>query len=178
MHTVILKTPRRKVGDHWNGDTLDNRRYNLRNITQKKNAQNCRVSRNNTSGYTGVSYSKTMLKWEAFITVNRRRKVLGYFDAIEDAVAARRKAESAYYGEIIRSGCPPRIIERPTVALSRPPRSNNTSGIVGISLHQKTGKWMARVFTDKTTYYLGLHPTQDAAMAAIEAHHSPGSAAS
>jgi hypothetical protein len=32
---------------------------------------------------------------------------------------------------------------------------------------------MARVFTGKTTRYLKLHPTREAAVQAIVAHHAP-----
>jgi hypothetical protein len=171
MHSVIIKVPRGKVGDHWNGDTLDNRRRNLRAISQWRNAQNCCLSRNNTSGHAGVSFVKALGKWESYINVRGKKKGLGYFEFFYDAVEARRMGEIRYFGEVVRSACPPRITDWPTFSLPRAMRVNNTSGTVGVSLHRKTGKWMARVFTGKTTHYLGLHATRDAAIARIAAWH-------
>ncbi len=46
----------------------------------------------NTSGYTGVTHRKG--KWVASISVSKYRYRLGAFDKLEDAVAARRKAEN------------------------------------------------------------------------------------
>lgn len=51
MHRFIMNCPRDKVVDHINHDTLDNRKQNLRIITQFENNQN---QQNNKSGITGV----------------------------------------------------------------------------------------------------------------------------
>lgn len=40
MHRVIMKTTENLVVDHKNHDTLDNRKKNLRNCTQKENQEN------------------------------------------------------------------------------------------------------------------------------------------
>ncbi len=47
---------------------------------------------NNTSGYQGVTRNKE--KWSVSISVNKYRYRLGVYDDFEDAVAARKKAES------------------------------------------------------------------------------------
>lgn len=166
MHNVILSTPRGMRGDHWNGDTLDNRRCNIRIATKQQNAQNCAVSKNNRSGFTGVSFNKTLERWESYITVDGKKKGLGYFDRLDEAIAARKRAEVQYFGEIIRANCPARISRPKKLSRLRPQRVNNTSGFVGISRHRSTGKWMARVFTEDRTYYLGLFVSIPAALKA------------
>lgn len=92
------------VIDHINGDTLDNRRSNLRECTNTENCRNRADNYNNKSGYKGVfwyTHCKTP-KWVANITVDRKKIHLGYFENIEDAIEARRKAEEKYFGEYIR----------------------------------------------------------------------------
>lgn len=50
----------------------------------------------NTSGTTGVAWSKRNKKWQAQITIDRRRVHLGYFDEKRDAAYARAVAEARY----------------------------------------------------------------------------------
>jgi hypothetical protein len=94
LHRFLMNaTPGLEV-DHINGDTLDNRRANLRVVTHRTNIANrTRLNRNNTSGVTGVSWDRSVGKWMAHITINRRRKTLGVYLRKEDAIEARRLAE-------------------------------------------------------------------------------------
>ena len=55
-------------------------------------ASNRRVKQNNTTGYIGV-YRYSRNKWEARIGRGAVEHRLGYFDKLEDAVAARKAAE-------------------------------------------------------------------------------------
>lgn len=48
MHTFLMKTPKGKVVDHINRNTLDNRRCNLRIVTQKVNIHNTSRSLRNS----------------------------------------------------------------------------------------------------------------------------------
>lgn len=52
----------------------------------------------NTSGKTGVSFNKNSGKWEAYISVNRKKVNLGSHEKFEDAAKAREEAELKYYG--------------------------------------------------------------------------------
>ena len=66
--------------DHINGDGLDNRLCNLREVTQQQNIHNHRKPpRHNTSGYLGVSYFKAGNKFSAHINLDGKKKHLGYF---------------------------------------------------------------------------------------------------
>jgi len=49
MHRFILDAPSEMEVDHRNGDTLDNRRNNLRIATRPQNGRNLRMNRRNTT---------------------------------------------------------------------------------------------------------------------------------
>jgi len=79
--------------DHQDGNGLNNRWLNLRSVTHADNAKNHRLRRNNSSGAAGVCWHIRSGKWQATITVNARKKALGYFRNKEEAIAARKSAE-------------------------------------------------------------------------------------
>jgi hypothetical protein len=82
--------------DHKNRIKSDNRIKNLREITQQCNSRNCGLSKNNTSGVTGVHWSKRERRWISQIMVNRKLKYLGNNKKLNDAVLARWKGEKKY----------------------------------------------------------------------------------
>lgn len=88
------------VVDHINGNPSDNRKSNLRVVTQAKNMQNRKTNVNNTSGVTGVSFKNGY--WTARIMANKKEIFLGIFDNKDDAIKARKKAEEKYFGEMRR----------------------------------------------------------------------------
>lgn len=102
FNRVVMNCPEDMQVDHVNGDTLDNRKCNLRIVTNQQNSMNCSKPLNNTSGYKGVYFDKSRKKWVANIKVNRKTIFLGRFDNIEDAYKARLEAEEKYFGEYRR----------------------------------------------------------------------------
>ena len=88
--------------DHINGNRLDNRIANLRLASNAENSRNCKLSKNNTSGVTGVSYHAQAKKWFAQIMFNRKNNNLGLFNTKEEAIAARKKAETQYFGQFAK----------------------------------------------------------------------------
>jgi hypothetical protein len=82
--------------DHINGVRDDNRINNLRVVNQQENLRNSNMKRNNTSGITGVVFSKPRGKWLARIGVGYRRIHIGYFDTLEEAAAARKEAATKH----------------------------------------------------------------------------------
>lgn len=92
--------------DHINGDGLDNRRGNLRRATHAENMRNCRLSRNSTSGYIGVSWSRAAGKWRAYISPDGRQIHLGLFATAEAAAVARDLASVRHFGEFARLNFP------------------------------------------------------------------------
>lgn len=91
-----------ELSDHINGDTLDNRRCNLRLATKKENCRNARRSKNSTSGYKGVSWNKAAKKWRAYIVADYKQIHLGLFENIEDAHNAYYEAAKKYHGDFAR----------------------------------------------------------------------------
>jgi len=57
--------------DHINGDKQDNRIDNLRNVDHITNSRNRIKSKNNSSGFTGVSWNENLSKWKASVRVEK-----------------------------------------------------------------------------------------------------------
>ena len=89
---VYGRWPRDQI-DHINHERSDNRLSNLRETTNRGNGQNRTLQVNNSSGVTGVVWSKRSQKWEARITINGRRTYIGKFERFKDACRARRQRE-------------------------------------------------------------------------------------
>lgn len=60
-----------------------------------------KLFKNNTSGYKGVLWREKYQKWESTISLQGKRRFLGYFDNKEDAIKARQEAEEKYFKPII-----------------------------------------------------------------------------
>jgi hypothetical protein len=80
--------------DHINGDKTDNRLENLREVDCATNCQNRPVRSDNNTGCQGV-YQR-LGRYEAYITARGKRKHIGCFKRIEDAIAARKRAEAEH----------------------------------------------------------------------------------
>jgi hypothetical protein len=79
--------------DHINGDRLDNRIANLRDVVSAENARNTAIGKANTSGVIGVYLHKQTGKWCAQINAFGRTVGLGLFREKSDAIIARKAAE-------------------------------------------------------------------------------------
>lgn len=85
--------------DHWNHDTLDNRKKNLRKATTIENARNHQRQSNNKSGAIGVSWYPRYQKWRAVMYDDKKQILIGYFKSKEEAIYARDMAVKKLYGE-------------------------------------------------------------------------------
>lgn len=82
--------------DHINGNTLDNRIVNLRNVSKSVNCKNKTKMKNNKTGVTGVYWSNRFNKFHAQISSEGKKIHLGWFDELESAKEARQSAEVKY----------------------------------------------------------------------------------
>ena len=101
MQQIIMPAPTGFETDHIHGSNSrnDNRKSNLRLSTHSQNLKNLSLSKANKSGFTGVCWYAKNNKWISYITVDGKRKHLGYFTDFDDAVKARQDAEYKYFGE-------------------------------------------------------------------------------
>ena len=81
--------------DHINGNSLDNRKSNLRICSRAENMKNIRK----TNKIIGISYSKRDNKFISRIMSNYKTINLGKFDTFEEALFARIKKEKELCGE-------------------------------------------------------------------------------
>ena len=101
LHREIMNCPAGMFVDHINGDSMDNRRENLRICTSKQNSQNQKRRINNTTGVKGVFFNK-FGSYVVTIRDNGKAKYLGSFKTLDEATTVRREAELRCYGEFAR----------------------------------------------------------------------------
>jgi hypothetical protein len=80
--------------DHINRDRGDNRIENLRDVDRLANGKNAKLNVRNTSGHVGVC--RRGRRWIARFRHNNKDIHIGYFDTVEQAADARRRAASEY----------------------------------------------------------------------------------
>jgi len=96
-HLIVGMNPDGKI-DHINGNTLDNRKCNLRFASNTENARNRRKTKSPTSSkYKGVSFYKNTGKWRAYIKVNKKFIALGSYELEVDAAKAYNAAALLYH---------------------------------------------------------------------------------
>lgn len=102
MHREILKPKEGMLSDHINGDKLDNRRENLREVTRSQNAVNTSFlgHKDSKTGHVGVYWHKSVGMYEATITHNKKKYHLGHYKDIEDAIDAYITKRKELYGDI------------------------------------------------------------------------------
>lgn len=98
MHRLF--SPEAEQVDHINNIKHDNRRENLRPVTNAQNQMNQpKCKKPKSSRYKGVCWYKTSEKWMSRIGINKKSKHLGYYITEEEAALAYNKAASFYFGE-------------------------------------------------------------------------------
>jgi hypothetical protein len=85
--------------DHADENKSNNKFYNLRLANRSEQQHNQSKRRNNTSGHKGVTWCKKKQKYRAYIGCNKKVFHLGYYEIIDQAVAARQAKELELFGE-------------------------------------------------------------------------------
>jgi hypothetical protein len=103
MHRVIMNPGKGFDVDHINGDTLDNRRENLRVCSRAENVRNrAKTKRKTLSKYKGVCWHKGRNIWVSYICYNHKTTHLGAFAREEDAARAYNEKAIELFGDFAR----------------------------------------------------------------------------
>jgi hypothetical protein len=102
--TNLLDSPDIHI-DHINGNTLDNRKNNLRVVTRSENMKNRKCSKSSRSKYLGLSYTSILkksgiVKWRVDIKPTGMKKVfLGYYYDEDEGGFAYNVAANIVHGK-------------------------------------------------------------------------------
>jgi hypothetical protein len=106
MHRQIMGLANKdgRIVDHIDsGNTLDNRRSNLRITDRVGNNQNARTRRDNkSSGLKCISWFWPTRKWRVRVQANKQRFGIGYYALLSDAIVARDEAIRRLHGKFAR----------------------------------------------------------------------------
>lgn len=153
LHRYILNYTGPLFVDHIDRDPCNNCKNNLRIVEIWVNNLNSKMNSLNTSGHKGVRQTATG-KWEAYININDRKRHLGVFDTVEQAIEERKNFEAS-------------ILEDPSRRNDQFPelRRSNKSGVTGVSYNTRTDRWKAKI----NQTHLGYFRTKEEAIIARKA---------
>lgn len=100
MHRLIACDRPGLLVDHANGDTLDNRKSNLRHCNTRQNRANTRRWVGKKSRFKGTQLHRG--KWRARIEIGGKVRCFGPFDTEEEAAGAYNEAALRLHGEFAR----------------------------------------------------------------------------
>jgi hypothetical protein len=167
LHRYILNAPDDKIVDHISGNTYDNRKSNLRLCTQTENSKNNKLPKNNTSGYKGVSFDKSLNAYVARIVFNGNVLNLGRYKTAREAFDVYDAKAKELFGEFYRS--PESYIHQ----TKYDPEKDKMSDTAGVFRIKQTGKYGSRVMYNKKFRHLGTFDTvEEAHQAYCEAKKS------
>lgn len=101
-HILGCKWKDGNIVDHINGNTLDNRKTNLRLCNKSQSQMNRGKPSNNKTGFKGVSYRKDKGRYEGRIKVNGKTVHLGYTNTAKESYERYVEAAKKHYGVFFR----------------------------------------------------------------------------
>lgn len=167
----------KRVVDHINGNSLDNRKSNLRVCTIKENVRNRGPSTLNTTGYKGVF--KTRCGFVAKITVDRKTLHLGNYILKEDAAMAYDIAAIRHFKEFAwlnfkmetytqNDFIPPKSVHPKEKYLNRKGDRVSSTGLKGVIFMNKKKHYRVSKMIEGKNYYLGSFKELELARLAYE----------
>lgn len=139
--------------DHINGDGIDNRRCNLKIVSNRENGQNRHVE--DTSKYPGVYWDKHNQKWRAHIQINGKIINIGSYSDEETA-----HDDYVYLCQVVDD---PELFK---IGLMQVRERNSRERLLkakGYYYHKGNGKYMARFTLKGKTRYIGYYKTAEEA---------------
>lgn len=93
-----------KIVDHINGNTLDNRKCNLRFVTPTQSQWNQHCHKDSRTGLKGVTWDNQRNKWKASLRIARyKTKLIGHYANPIEAHEAYKLSALKYHGEYART---------------------------------------------------------------------------
>ena len=93
-----------EIVDHIDGNKINNKIENLRKATKSENCLNKKVRIDSCLKIKNVRWYKSSKKWAVAITINKKRKHIGYFKDLELAELVAQEATNKFYGEFKYQG--------------------------------------------------------------------------
>jgi hypothetical protein len=171
MHRLVLglNSDKKVFVDHINHNTLDNRKSNLRIVTNSQNLQNLRVRSNNKSGVRGVCYIKSRKKWIAEVRVDNKITRIGYYDSIgeaENAVIEARARMMPFSQEAEENK--DTIDRTPKLSKKYLPKKGMKSGVKNVYWDNKNELWFVKFVVEGKPRQLGTFKKLEDAMLLAE----------
>jgi hypothetical protein len=171
MHRIVIDAKSDQLVDHIDGNGLNNSRENLRFVTSSQNNMNQSKRSDNTSGHKGISWCPDREKYQVYVNIDRKRKSLGRYKTIEEAIYVRDQAAKSHYGEYARenSSLAEGVEIEPQRSIPRTLRrigGNNSSGKTGVIKHGD--KWKATITVDGKVKQIGVFVDLENAITARE----------
>lgn len=142
LANFIMNRPKGMIVDHIDGDSLNNRKSNLRICTSQQNCYNI-SARKGTSNYRGIYFDKKANKWAASININRKNTYLGVFEDEKTAAKMYDVCANYLYGEFARLNFPNEDLLNipPEEILNKTKNKNYSSKYKGVSWDKNSKKW-------------------------------------
>jgi len=90
------------VLDHIDGDQLNNKIENLREVTRSQNNMNSKVSRRSKTGYKGITWVEKDKKYVCLIQAAGGKRFYKRCKTIDEAIVIIRELRIKYHGEFAR----------------------------------------------------------------------------
>lgn len=142
MHRFVMNAQSGQIIDHINGDTLDNRKQNLRFCTRAENSYNSKSRSRASSKYKGVTFDGSRKKWLVYITVDKKRFYIGAFTCEGAAANAYNYYAEKYHVDFAYLNDVPFMTKDEWRKYCT---RNTSSKYNGVSWDKNCGKWEAYV---------------------------------